>query len=105
DGMQSGQCSFELAHIGGHFLRDQMRHIFRQREFFESCFALQYGNSGLEVRRLQIGSQSPREASLQAFLDAGNLLRNLVRRDDDLMLRAVESIEGMEEFLLRTLFA
>ena len=59
----------------------------------------------LEIRRLDVGNQSPLEARAQALFELRNLMRRAVAADDDLFLRVVERVEGVEELRLRAFLA
>ena len=58
---------------------------------------------GLQVGRLDVGDQPPLEATAQPLLEGGDVPRRGVGREDDLLLAGVESVEGVEELLLRPL--
>ena len=60
----------------------------------------QDGHAGLEIGRLDVGDESPLEAGDEAVLEGVETLRVAVGRDDDLLLRVVEGVEGVEELLL-----
>jgi len=58
------------------------------------------GNLGLDVRRLDVGDETPFEAIADPVFQIGYFLGKLVAGDDDLPARIVEGVEGMEKFLL-----
>jgi hypothetical protein len=70
-----------------------------------SAFLLQDGDFGLEIGGLNVGDQSPLEAAAQAVFDLGELFGRAIAGDDDLLHRVVQGVEGVEELLLRALFA
>ena len=61
--------------------------------------------AGLELGRLDVGDQAPLEPGPQPVLEARDLLRRPVRREDDLAAGAVERVERVEELLLELLAA
>ena len=66
---------------------------------------VQDGDLGLDVGRLDVGDQAPFEAAVESLFEGGNLARRAVAADDDLLLRVVEGIEGVEELLLGAVLA
>ena len=70
---------------------------------FQFFFFPQDGHSGLEIRGRHIGDQTAFKTGPQTFLQRLNILGWPVTGDDDLLIGRVKGIEGMEEFLLRTL--
>ena len=54
---------------------------------------------------LNVCGEAPLETGEQALFERGDILRRTVGRQDDLALRLVERIEGVEELLLRGLLA
>ncbi len=65
--------------------------------------AAQDGDLGLEVGRADVGDQAPFEAAPQPLLQRLDVLGRGVAGEDDLLLRAVERVEGVEELLLHPL--
>ena len=63
------------------------------------------GQAGLEVGRLDVGDQAPLEPAPQPILQGGDVVGHAIGRDDDLLVRAVQRVEGVEELLLQTLLA
>src|SRR5215813_447657 len=57
----------------------------------------------LDVRRLDVGDEAPFETIAQSLLEVGDLLRELVGGEDDLVVAFVERVEGVEKLLLRAL--
>ena len=53
-------------------------------------FFLQDRDAGLHVRGLDIGDQAPFEPVAEPVLQARNLLRELIRSYDDLLVRLVK---------------
>src|SRR3972149_4323150 len=68
-------------------------------------FALQYRQTGLLVRRLNIGDEPPLEAGADAVLQAGDRPGRPGAGKDDLAAVAVEAVESVEELLLRAVLA
>lgn len=54
---------------------------------------------------LHVGDEAPLEARAHAVLEAREVLRRQVARDDDLLVVVVQSVEGVEEGLLRGVLA
>ena len=67
--------------------------------------ALDDGDAGLKIRRLDVRDQAPLEAGAQPFLQRFDLLGRSVGGQDDLLVVLVERIEGVEELLLGALLA
>ena len=59
----------------------------------------------LILRGLDICQQAPLKTRTQAVLQAMNGFGRAIARHHDLLIRAVQRIEGMEKFLLGRLFA
>ena len=59
----------------------------------------------LEIGRLDVGDEAPLETRPQPFLERRNLVRRAVAAEDDLFLRVVERVEGVEELGLRAFLA
>ena len=70
-----------------------------------SAFFLQNRDLGLEIGRLDVGDQAPLEARAQTLFEPRNLVRRAVAGEDDLLLRVVERVEGVEELVLRAFLA
>ncbi len=97
--------AFELADVGADVGGDEEGDVGGENGVFELCLLLKDGDLGLEVRRLDVGDEAPLEAGAEAVFEVRQLLRRPVRRDDDLLHRLVERIEGVEELFLGALFA
>ena len=61
---------------------------------------MQNGYPGLQVGRLDVGEQTPLEATAQPRFQGLQQLRGSVGGHDDLLLRIVQGVEGVEELLL-----
>src|SRR5204863_2677359 len=88
-----------------HAACDEIRDVVGEAYALEGGLLLENGHARLEVRRLDVGDQAPLEPRAQALLDLRDVFRRRVARDDDLLARLVESVEGVEELLLRALLA
>ena len=96
---------FELADVRLDLAGDVNRDVVRKRHRFGVRFLLQNRDFRLEIRRLDVRNQPPLEPRPQPLLERWNLMRRAVAADDDLFLRIVERIEGMEELRLRALLS
>ena len=54
---------------------------------------------------LDVGDQSPLESRAQPLLESGNFMGRTIAADDDLLLRVVQRVEGVEELVLRAFLA
>ena len=80
-------------------------HIVGQVKIEQLGFALDDGDTGLKIRRLNVSGQAPLKPGAQTLLQRFDLLRRAVRRDDDLPAIVVQRVEGVEKLLLRALLA
>ena len=85
--------------------RDVNRHVVGQRHRFGLRLLLQNRDLRLEIGRLNVGDQSPLETRSQPLLERGNFVRRTVAAEDDLLLRVVQRVEGVEELGLRAFLA
>ena len=69
------------------------------------AFLLQNGQAHFDVRRLQVGDQTPFEARDEAMLEVLDFAGRTVAGQDDLLVRFVQGVEGVEEFLLNAFLA
>ncbi len=86
----------ELVIIG----RDELEHVGGREQPFLGGLLLQDRDAGLQVGRLDVGQQSPLEPGTQPVLEGGQLPGRAVGGDDDLLVRVVQRVEGVEELLL-----
>ena len=86
-------------------IRNVLGYVVRQVEIQQLGLALDDGNAGLEIRRLDVGGQTPLKTGAQTLLQRFDLLRGTIGRDDDLPTVVVQRVEGVEKFLLRALLA
>ena len=63
------------------------------------------GQAHFDVRRLQIGDQTPFEPRDQAVFEVLNFAGRAVAGEHDLLVRLVQRVEGVEKFLLNALLA
>src|SRR5688572_5388710 len=79
------------------------RDIARQVEAVDLRLLFEDGDARFHVGRLEIGDQSPLEPIAEPLLEPWDVLRNLVRSEDNLSVRLMERVEGVEEFFLGAL--
>ena len=84
---------------------DVDRDVVGQRHRLGVGLFLENRDLGFEVGRLNVRDQAPFEPRAQPLLELRNLVRRAVAADDDLLLRVVERVEGVEELGLRAFFA
>ena len=80
-------------------------HVVGHRDLLGLCLLAQDGFARLEVGRLDVGEQAPFEPRAQPRLERLDLLGRPVARDDELLLRLVERVEGVEELFLSLFLA
>ena len=90
-----------LLHVGGDEFEDLVGH----GDLLVLGLGLEDGESGLELGWLDLGDQPGEEPAAQTVLEGGDRLRRAVGGEDDLLGRAVEGVEGVEELLLEGLLA
>ena len=84
---------------------DVQRDVVGQRNSLVIGLFLQDRDLRLEVRRLHVGDQAPLEPRAQALFEPRNLVWRSIAAEDDLLLRVVERVEGVEELVLRAFLA
>src|SRR5262249_42336880 len=99
------QRTLELTNIALHAAGYEHRHVIRDSHADQITFSLQDRNLRLQIRWLDVCNQAPFETRVKTFLKRGYFTRRTIRTDHNLFLLIVESVEGMEEFFLRTLLA
>ena len=67
-------------------------------------FASQNSGSRLQFGGLNVGNQAPRKTRAQTFFQTGDIFREFVRRQHDLLVRVVQDVEGVEKFFLSSVF-
>src|SRR4029077_14340724 len=80
-----------------HFLGDQASAI--------SKLGVKNREASLEVRRLDVGDETPLETRAQPVFQGWDLLRRTDGGDDDLLVDLVKGIECVEELFLGPVFA
>ena len=99
------QRTLELADVAIDAAGDEFEHVVRHIQAIHLRLLAQDRDAGLQLGRLNIGDQTPLEAGPQPVLQCRKLFRRAVRRDDDLFVRVVQRIEGMEELFLSAFLA
>src|SRR6478609_4263609 len=101
EGRDADQGALELADVRAEVRRVVLEHVVRHRHPVLDRLLAKDRDAGLEVRRLYVGQQSRLEARAHPVLEARQLARRQVAGDDDLLVRVVQRVEGVEELLLR----
>ena len=104
-GHHARQTALELTNVALHMIRDEREHRIVNVDIVLPRAVAQDRDARFDVRRLNIGNQSPLEARAEALLQLGDLLGRPVGADDDLLVRIVQRVEGVEKLLLRGLTA
>ena len=97
---QTGQRPFQLADVGGDLGGDEQGDFVGQVEPFGTRFLLQNRTAGFELGRLNIRNQAGLESVPQPFFEAGDVFGGGIRGEDDLFVRFMERIEGVEKLFL-----
>src|SRR5512132_4684931 len=90
------QGALQLAHRLIELRRHELDHVMWDRQTFPLRLELQDGDPSLQVGRLHVDTQAPTEPAHEALLDTGELVWRRVGSDRDLLLAAVELVEGVE---------
>ena len=98
------QSAFEFANGGGETAGDKFQDVAPNDGVVDGRFFHQDGDACFEVWWLNVGDQATFEASAQAISQGGELLGGSVGGEDDLFVCLVECVEGVEKFLLGSLF-
>ena len=85
--------------------RDELQDVARHRQPVLRRLLAEDRDARLELGRLDVGDQAPLEPRPQPVLQRLEALGRPVGADDDLLVRVVEGVEGVEELFLRTFFA
>ena len=96
------QCAFELTNGGLELGGDEGEHIVADLGAVGGSLLHQDGNTRFQVWRLNIRDQPALKARTQAIFQRGQLTRRTVGGQNDLLIRLVQSVEGVEELLLGT---
>src|SRR5881396_1592923 len=81
-------------------IRDARQHLAFDRDVLVARAMLEDRDSHQEVRRLDSGDEARFESGDEALVEVGDRLRGAIAREDDLLLRVVQVVEGVEEFLV-----
>ena len=104
-GIQFFHGAFQLADVLLQMVGDVLRNIVGQVQVEKFRLALDNGNAGLKIRRLDVGCQAPLEPGAQTLLQALDLLCRAIGRDNDLTTVVVQGVESVEKLFLRTFLA
>src|SRR2546423_874742 len=99
------QRALQFAHTAALWTRNILDHRWRDRETQRLGLRAQDSQSMLILRGLDICQQAPLKTRTQAVLQAMNGFGRAIARHHDLLIRAVQCIEGMEKFFLSRLLA
>ena len=99
-GADADEVPLELADVAFHHRGKVERHVFREVDVLGLRLAVHDRHAGLDVGRLDVGDEAPFEPGLDPLLQVGDLLRELVAGDHDLLAGGVQVVEGVEELLL-----
>src|SRR3990170_1700990 len=99
-GQDAHQGPFELADVRRDLRCDKREDLVVDLEVVHDRLLAQNSDPRLEVRRLDVGYQSPLEPAYQPVLEGLYVLGVAVGGDDDLLVLLVERVEGVEEGLL-----
>ena len=97
--------ALEFADVALDAAGDQFQDVVGHVEPIHLSLLAQDGDAGLQLGRLDVGDQAPLEAGPQPVFEGGELLGRAVRGDDDLLVRVVQGVEGVEELLLDAFLA
>jgi len=101
---QAGQGTFQLPDIGSQIGSQEEAHFVGKGNIEEFSFLAEDGHFGFNIGRLNIGNQAPTDAGAESLLQPGDLLGELIAGNDNLPMRFIKRVEGMEEFLLGSFF-
>ena len=83
----SGQSAFKLSNVLRKALGDQIKHVVRDIAVVHGRHHAKNGDTGFQIRRLDIHRQPGVEARDEAGLEALEVFRSHVGRDDDTLIR------------------
>ena len=86
-------------------MREELQNLGRHVRGRRRGLGLEDRDAELEGGRVQIGDHSATETGPEPVLEPGKVGGRLVGRDDDLLARIDQRIEGMEELFLRVVLA
>lgn len=99
-GVYAGQRTFQLADVALDAPGDQLQHFVADFDVFVVGLFAQNGDSGVEIRLLNVGNQAPFKAAAEPLFQTGDFARRLIGRNDDLLARAVQGVERVEKLFL-----
>lgn len=102
---QLQQSSFETTYVRFDFAGKVLQDRITEFDRVIILLLAQNGNAGFDIRRLNIDGQAAFKAGYEAFFEPANLAWRPVGGQDDLLMRIIESIEGMEEDFLQSFFS
>ena len=97
------QRPFHCAHVALDRVGDVFKRVVRNRRHHAVGFLLENGEARLVVRRLDLLHHAALEARDETRLNCRQILRRDVGRHHDLLVRLLQSVEGVEELLLTLL--
>jgi hypothetical protein len=105
EGSDADESAFKAANIGSDTIGQEIDDVVRQLDAHELRLFVENGEAHFDIRRLQIGDQTPFEAGNEAMFEILDLAGRTVAGQDDLLMALVQGVEGVKEFFLDTLFA
>ena len=84
--------------------RQEERHIVGKPNALHLRLTTKDGNFRFQIRRFDVGNQSPFETRVEPFLNFGYLARRTIGGQDDLLLPVIERVEGVKKLFLGALF-
>src|SRR5688572_13346713 len=99
------QSAFEFTDVGLHTAGDRFKNLIRNLTPRPFGFRAQNRKSGFKIRRLDVGGKAPFKAGSQSFIQCDQGFWRAVRSDDNLLILPMQSVKGMEEFLLCGFFS
>ena len=104
-GDEAVQRPFQLAHVRGDLLGEELHHPGRHGDAGARRLRLQDREPQFIGCRMHVGDHAAAEPRAQPVLDARQIGGRFVGRDDDLLARIDQRVEGMKEFFLRAVLA
>ena len=102
---KAGDGPFDLTHVISDAFRNKVTDFIGDFQSGLDCLGLDDGDPGLDLRGLDIRGQTPFEPIPKAFFQIRNILGEFVGSQDDLLVRLMQRIEGMEELFLSSFAA
>ena len=104
-GSDANERAFELTDVAGDPRRDEFEGVRGDGAAITLRLVAKDREPGLEVGRLDVGDQAPLETTAQTFFERGDRIGHPIARHHDLLVGAVERVEGVEELLLQAFLA